>query len=352
MPFPAQGHMNPLLKLAKLLHSKGFFITFIHTALYHRRLLRSSSCVSSSASFRFVTIDDGVSEDESTHTLHYVQDCMRRHCPASLRELLVREEDEGVVPPATCIVSDGVMSFTLDVAEELRLPQVLFWTMSACGFMGYLLFEEIIKRDMAPLKDDATARNDARLDARIDWVPTMKNARLRDMPTFITHPSHPKHQGMAEFMIEECRNASRAAAIVLNTFDALERPVLDAISASLAPPILTVGPLMGLHNIDEPKVWREEMGCLKWLEAQQDSSVLYINFGSIAVMTSAQLSELAFGIAGSGCRFLWVVRPDSVDGGLDGLPAGFVEETTGRGLMIMGWCPQEEVLAHRPWAGS
>ncbi|KAK1305026.1 UDP-glycosyltransferase 85A7 [Acorus calamus] len=64
-----------------------------------------------------------MSSDPTTRRPLTEEDCMRRHCPASLRELLVREEDEGVVPPATCIVSDGVMSFTLDVAEELQLPQ-------------------------------------------------------------------------------------------------------------------------------------------------------------------------------------------------------------------------------------
>ena len=31
VPFPAQGHVNPMLKLAKLLNYKGFHITFVNT---------------------------------------------------------------------------------------------------------------------------------------------------------------------------------------------------------------------------------------------------------------------------------------------------------------------------------
>ncbi|GLT63347.1 hypothetical protein SLA2020_359200 [Shorea laevis] len=41
VPFPTQGHINPMLKLAKLLHHKGFHVTFVNTDYNHRRLLRS-----------------------------------------------------------------------------------------------------------------------------------------------------------------------------------------------------------------------------------------------------------------------------------------------------------------------
>lgn len=41
IPFPAQGHINPMLKLAKLLHHKGFHITFVNTEYNHKRLLKS-----------------------------------------------------------------------------------------------------------------------------------------------------------------------------------------------------------------------------------------------------------------------------------------------------------------------
>jgi hypothetical protein len=41
MPYPAQGHITPMLTVAKLLHSFGFHITFVNTEYNHRRLLRS-----------------------------------------------------------------------------------------------------------------------------------------------------------------------------------------------------------------------------------------------------------------------------------------------------------------------
>jgi hypothetical protein len=42
LPFPAQGHTTPLMKLAKILHTRGFRATFINTEYSHHRLIRSS----------------------------------------------------------------------------------------------------------------------------------------------------------------------------------------------------------------------------------------------------------------------------------------------------------------------
>ena len=32
-----KGHINPMLKLAKLLHHKGFYVTFVNTQYNHKR---------------------------------------------------------------------------------------------------------------------------------------------------------------------------------------------------------------------------------------------------------------------------------------------------------------------------
>ncbi|CAL5185954.1 unnamed protein product [Lathyrus oleraceus] len=57
-PFPAQGHINALLKLAKLLHLKGFHITFVNTEYNHKRLLKSrgSNSFDGFTDFTFETI--------------------------------------------------------------------------------------------------------------------------------------------------------------------------------------------------------------------------------------------------------------------------------------------------------
>ncbi|GMP85236.1 hypothetical protein CsSME_00038472 [Camellia sinensis var. sinensis] len=62
IPCPTQGHINPMLKLAKLLHHKGFHTTFVNTKFNHRPLLKSQGhhSLSDTSSFHFETIPDGL----------------------------------------------------------------------------------------------------------------------------------------------------------------------------------------------------------------------------------------------------------------------------------------------------
>ncbi|CAI9770069.1 unnamed protein product [Fraxinus pennsylvanica] len=45
------------------------------------------------------------------------------------------------------------MSFSLDSVEQLNIPEVVFYTTSACGFMGYLHYGELVARGYVPLTE-------------------------------------------------------------------------------------------------------------------------------------------------------------------------------------------------------
>ncbi|XP_062165052.1 7-deoxyloganetin glucosyltransferase-like [Alnus glutinosa] len=355
IPFPAQGHINPMLKMAKILHYRGFHITFINTEFNHKRLLKSRgpNSLNGLPSFRFETIPDGLPESDvdATQDIASICDSTRKHCLAPFRNHLSKLNDTSSsnVPPVTCIVSDGAMTFTLDAAAELGIPEVLFWTASACGYMGYVQYRRLIEMGLTPLKDASYLTN-GHLDTVIDWVPGMKGIRLRDLPSFIrtTNPD----EIMLNFPMVECERAQKASALIFNTFDALEHEVLDALS-SMFPPIYSIGPLQLLlnqipdsdHKSIGSNLWKEDVECLEWLDKKEANSVVYVNFGSIMVMTSDQLIEFAWGLANSNQTFLWIIRPDLVDGDSAVLPPEFLEETKERGLLA-SWCPQEQVLSH------
>ncbi|KAJ9673869.1 hypothetical protein PVL29_023429 [Vitis rotundifolia] len=340
-----------MLKLAKFLHFRGFHVTFVNTEYNHNRLLKSRGpdSLKGIPSFQFKTIPDGLppSNVDATQDIPALCVSTRKHCLPPFRDLLSNLNHDG--PPVTCIVSDGVMSFTLDAAQELGVPEVLFWTTSACGFMGYVQYRNLIDKGLTPLKDESYLTN-GYLDTVIDWIPGMKGIRLRDIPSFIrtTDPN----EIMLEFPLREAERARKASALIFNTFDALEHEVLDALS-QMFPPIYTIGPLHQLMSqiqdndlkLIESNLWKEEPECLEWLDSKEPNSVVYVNFGSITVMTSQQLNEFAWGLANSNQTFLWIIRPDLVSGDAAILPPEFVAETKERGLLA-GWCPQEQVLSH------
>ena len=67
IPCPLQSHIKANLKLAKLLHRRGIFVTFVNTEFNHKRFLKSrgSDAFDASPDFCFETIPDGLSPSET-----------------------------------------------------------------------------------------------------------------------------------------------------------------------------------------------------------------------------------------------------------------------------------------------
>ncbi|KDP29701.1 hypothetical protein JCGZ_18636 [Jatropha curcas] len=159
IPFPAQGHINPFMQLAKLLHSRGYHITFVNNEFNQKRLLRSKGpelMQGLPADFRFEAIPDGLppSNPDATQDIPSLCDSARNYMLGPFRELLakINSLSSDQVPKVTCIISDAIMSFALLAAEELGVPGVPFWTNSACGFLAYLHLGELVKRGLVPYK--------------------------------------------------------------------------------------------------------------------------------------------------------------------------------------------------------
>jgi len=207
-------------------------------------------------------------------------------------------------------------------------------------------------------------------NTEIDWMPGMpETMRLRDMPSFIrtTDPDDAVLRAVVSTM--DCYHPAVLSAVILNTFDELEGKVVAAMSDVVVPHIYTVGPLPllsesagagGSGGGGASSLLKEDKGCLEWLGSKRPGSVVYANFGSnsIAVLTSQQLVEFAWGLANSGYDFLAVIRNDQAkNSAAAALPPEFVTRGTGettkeRRRYVASWCPQGEVLRTRPSACS
>jgi hypothetical protein len=365
LPLPTQGHVTPMLKLAKLLHSKGFHITFVNSEYNHRRLVRSRGpgAVAGLPDFRFATIPDGLPPSDADATQDVPSLCYSTMttCHGPFKRLLGELNGTAGVPPVTCVVADNVMSFSVDAAAEIGVPCVLFWTASACGFMGYRNFRYLMDNGIAPLKDEAQLTN-GYLDTPVPEAPGMsQHMRLRDFPSFICTTD--RHDVMLNFLLHHSEQAGRAAAVIINTLDELEQPALEGMRALLPPActIYNIGPLNLLAEQLLPdgggplaeiraSLWREDRSCLEWLDGREPRSVVYVNFGSITTMSNKELVEFAWGLAGCGHDFLWIVRNDLLanekgDAASRSLPPEFLEATKGR-CLLASWCEQEAVLRH------
>uniref|UniRef100_M8CC56 Cyanohydrin beta-glucosyltransferase n=1 Tax=Aegilops tauschii TaxID=37682 RepID=M8CC56_AEGTA len=137
------------------------------------------------------------------------------------------------------------MSFASTGARNVGVPDVVFFTASAAGLMGYMQFEELVKRGLVPLKG-AGYKTNGSLDAPVDWVPGMKGMRLGDMPTFC-HTTD-ADSALMRIHLHQMRVVAGSKAVVINTFHDMEKDVVDALAAFL-PPVYTVGPLSSIEAV-------------------------------------------------------------------------------------------------------
>ncbi|KAK9061111.1 hypothetical protein SSX86_018291 [Deinandra increscens subsp. villosa] len=360
-PLPLQGPVNAMLKLAELLCLSGFHITFLLTDHIHTQLLKYSNIHSrfnAYPGFRLETISDGLPENHprSGAELMDLFNSLKIKTMILFKDLLTSGKlNSDLRRPVTCVIAEGCMGYACDVVNDVGLPVIYVRTFSACCLWVFFCLPKLIESGEIPFMG-----ND--LDRQIKSIPGMEGfIRQRDLPMFCRTRNLPdpdlNHylQNLPE--ITEC---SRAHGLILNTSDALEGPILAQIHA-FCPNLYTIGPLhshlkyklLGQPSSLPPSsngMWKEDMSCITWLDSQPPKSVLYVSFGSLAVMTKDQYMEFWHGLVNSGSRFLWVIRPDSVTTDPTEIPLELSKGTEERGY-IVGWAPQVEVLAHRAVGG-
>ncbi|KAI4314431.1 hypothetical protein L6164_027341 [Bauhinia variegata] len=367
-PSPLQGHVNAMLKLAELLALSDLHVTFLNTEHIHHRLMTFSDIQTripaTYPKFLFKTIPDGLPPEHPRSGDKFIEfyRSLNLHGKTQLREILVSDEvssENCRKPRVSCIIGDGMLgSLTADIGDELGIPVIHFRTISACGFWAYFSLPKLFESGQLRI------RGEEDMDRILRDLEGMENLlRFRDLPSFFRE-SDTSNISSLTF---ETQQSLRARALILNTFEDLEGPILSHIRHRF-PKVYTLGPLHAHFNYRTTKaskttssqqsststntLWEVDRNCMTWLDAQPPKSVLYVSFGSITWINRQQLLEIWHGLVNSNKRFLWVIRPDMVVGKeADGdTPVELLEGTKERGFMV-GWVPQEEVLAHPAVAG-
>ncbi|RZC89565.1 hypothetical protein C5167_027110 [Papaver somniferum] len=147
IPFPLQNHITSMMKLA--FHFRGVHITFVNTEFNHQRLLntRGQDSLKGLPDFRFETIPDGLpppTNPNATQDVLSLSVSTQTNCLEPFRNLIkkLNNSADSNVPPVSCIISDGSLSFTLQAAKEFGIPDMTYWPFSfyeiylTNGYMG------------------------------------------------------------------------------------------------------------------------------------------------------------------------------------------------------------------------
>ncbi|XP_052195323.1 UDP-glycosyltransferase 83A1-like [Diospyros lotus] len=335
IPYPAQGHVIPLLELSQRLVAQSFKVTFVNTEFNHKRVVNALSDQDNLANqIHLVSIPDGMEPSEDRNNLVRLTEGILKVMPGKLEEL-IRKINRSDDKKITCVIADQSMGWALEVAKKMIIRGAAFSPPSAAMLASAFSIPELINDGIINSYGTPVGNQMIQLSPN---MPLIGGSNL----VWACMGELTEQKFIFEFMVRNNKVMEVADWIICNSSDKLE-PGAFALFTNLLP----IGPLLARHRLGKPAgcFWPEDSTCLEWLDQQPTHSVIYVAYGSFTVFDKIQFQELALGLELTGRPFLWVVRPDLTHESNDAYPMGFRERVATHGRLV-GWAPQQEVLSH------
>ncbi|KAF8692927.1 hypothetical protein HU200_039287 [Digitaria exilis] len=371
VPFPAHGHVSPMLRLARALAARGVAATVAVPDFVHRRIV--------GAGVELASIESGVPDDGEGEPPGFASfaHSMEHRTPASLEAMLLKKKTtprHGDVA-ACLVIADVLASWAVPVAARCGVPAVGFWPAMLATYRVVAAIPELIDKGLIsdlgiPISvrrlnnGEQKVNGDQQIGDSLHVLPAELELSTAELPWLVGDAACQKSR--FTFWLRTMERAKGFHAILVNTFpgevigDSAGKHLLHA---SLVLQILQVGPLptKGAFGCDDtkgdlllddsppaknPSMWQTDETCMEWLDQQREGSVIYVSFGSwVASIGPDAINELALGLEATGRPFMWALKDEP--SWREGLPRQYTSGSiAGRGK-IVGWAPQEDVLQHK-----
>ncbi|QHO09263.1 UDP-glycosyltransferase [Arachis hypogaea] len=335
LPFPAQGHVNPLMHLSHKLVQHGCKVTFVNTEFNHKRVLTAMNgkITLDGSEVELVSLADGLGPEDDRSDIAGLIASMVRTMPSDLGMLIrdINSRDDGS-NRITSIVCDTYMAWALEIAQKLAIKGAIIIPSSSAMLalednIPKLIEDGIMDSDGFPIKK-----------GKFQLSPKMPNMNITDMP-WSCFSDASSQKTVFHYLARSIQWSHLTDWWLSNTTIELEPGAL-----SLCPKILPIGPIKECHKFRSlGQFWQEDHSCLSWLDQQAPCSVIYVAFGSFTIFDPNQFKELALGLELTNRPFLWVVREDS-NGSVT--KHKYPNEFQGTKGKIVKWTPQQMVLKH------
>ncbi|KAF5457660.1 hypothetical protein F2P56_021746 [Juglans regia] len=349
LPYPAQGHVSPMMAFCRVLEKHGFKITFVNTDFNHKRIVRAGvgkdSLSMGSNNINFVSIPDGLDPEDERNELEFPKLCqsMLLTMPAKLEELvrginsnaaaasggrggLAGGTDDDDDDKITCFITEFGMSWALEVADKMGIKGAAYYPMCTTFCNATSFF--------APNKElEAFLNSDGIKGCGTDQLPE-EVQKILSLPTGDLDTL----KIIFEYSARNLKAMEKTEWWLCNSAYELEPDEFAKV-----PRLLPIGPnLAEISGSSRAQFFQEDSSCLEWLDQQPPCSVIYVAFGSVATFEPTQFQELALGLDLTNRPFLWVVRPNIINSS----SCAFPDEFKGTRGKIVTWAPQPRVLNH------
>uniref|UniRef100_A0A2N9FGH8 Glycosyltransferase N-terminal domain-containing protein n=1 Tax=Fagus sylvatica TaxID=28930 RepID=A0A2N9FGH8_FAGSY len=258
LPFPAQGHVNPLMLFSRKLVKHGFKITFVNTDIVHKRVVGALDSLMDSK-INMVSIPDGLGPEDDRNEIGK-------------------------------LLADAGMGWALEAANKMGIKGVIYWSPSTASLALQLSIPRLIDDGIINCEGLPTQRQMIQL---FPGMPAMDTAYIPW--NCIGDPTCQKI--FFQYTLRYMQAFKFADWWLCNT----------------------------VHELDN----HPAQSCMLPLVALQ-------------FLIPTQFQELAIGLELTNRPFLWVVRPDI----LNGSKTAYTKEFQGTRGKIVGWAPQTKVLNH------
>ncbi|XP_027353007.1 soyasapogenol B glucuronide galactosyltransferase-like [Abrus precatorius] len=347
LPYPAPGHMNPMIDTARLFAKHGASVTIITT---YANALTFQKAIDKDFSYGYyirthvipfpasqVGLPDGVENFQastSRETLRKISNGISMLQDQT--ELLFQDMQPD------CIVTDPLYLWTVESAAKLGIPRLYFYSSSCITACAIHFISK--HKPHERLVSDNQKFSIPGLPHNIEMTPQQLEEWVRTRSEY------------TEYLEAVFESESRSYGTLYNSFHEFEGDYEQLYKSTKGIKCWSVGPVSAwVKKGDENKDNKghkegveEEPEWLNWLNSKQNESVIYVSFGSLVRLPYAQLVEIAHGLESSGQDFIWVIRIKIEDENEDNFLQDFEQRMreSHKGFIIWNWAPQLLILDH------
>ncbi|CAL5423258.1 unnamed protein product [Camellia sinensis] len=338
VPFPAQGHLNQLLQLSRLISAYHIPVHYVASATHNRqaKLRVHGWDPISAANIHFHDFPTPFFPSPPPNPNASIK--FPSHLQPSFQASLCLRDPFNtlldVLSPTyrrIIVIHDSLMSSIVqDIPSTPNTESYIFHSVSA--FTTFLYFWETMERPFA-----------------------IESEILKDLPSlegcFTSE--------FLKFIRNQHDHIKFNSGHLYNTSKVIEGPYINLLAKKQITKNKkhwAIGPFNPV-TINNNYNFLRRHTCLDWLDKQAPNSVIYVAFGSTTSLSDEQIKELAIGLERSNKKFIWVLRDADKGDVFDGeekeeerrveLPKGFGE----RGMVVRDWAPQLEILGHSSTGG-
>ncbi|KAI6669271.1 hypothetical protein NL676_004156 [Syzygium grande] len=282
LPWLAHGHISPFLELAKRLSRRNFHIYLCSTPV-NLSSIKPKISEKYSSSIELIELHLPSLPDLPPH--YHTTKGLPPHLMNTLKVAfdMASPSFSSIIKSLgpDLLIHDFLQPWAAEAAQSHSVPSVVFFSAGA-GALSFIF--HVIMNTGSKFPFEAIHLHDyeqAKLIKLIDDSAGRQSNKDRALQS-----------------VERSLNF-----ILLKTFRELEGKYMGYLSSLLGKIVVPVGPLA-----EDPINVEDGDSIIEWLDKRENSSTIFVSFGTEYFLTEKEREEIAYGLELSNVNFIWVIR--------------------------------------------